>query len=127
MNQFFLFLLGGGIAAALNWASRFLFSLWMPFSLAVVSAFFVGLVTGFVLMRAIVFDGNKKPIAPQLLIYLVINLVALGQTLLISLVMVTWVLPFAGVVTHAEAIGHLAGVLAPVVTSYFGHKYFTFR
>ncbi len=127
MSQFILFLLGGGIAAGLNWASRFVFSLWMPFSFAVVAAFFVGLVAGFLIMRVFVFDGEKKPVAPQALIYVVINLFALAQTLLISLAMVKWVLPAAGLSTHAEAIGHLTGVLAPVATSYFGHKFFTFR
>ena len=28
---------------------------------------------------------------------------------------------------HAEAIGHFAGVLVPVVTSYFAHRIYTFR
>lgn len=78
-------------------------------------------------MRGVVFHGETKPIAPQVFIYVLINLFALAQTLLISLAMVAWVLPAAGVSTHAEAIGHLIGVLAPVVTSYFGHKFFTFR
>jgi VIT1/CCC1 family predicted Fe2+/Mn2+ transporter len=27
----------------------------------------------------------------------------------------------------AEALAHLVGVLVPVVTSYFGHKFLTFR
>ena len=48
-------------------------------------------------------------------------------TLVISLLLARWLLPSLGIVTHAEALAHLVGVLVPVVTSYFGHKFLTFR
>lgn len=127
MEQFILFLVSGGIAAAANWGSRFLFSLWMPFEAAVVFAFMVGLVTGFVLMRAFVFAGAGRPIAPQAGRYLVVNAAALAQTLAVSVILARWALPAMGVQEHAEAIGHLVGVLFPVVTSYFAHRMYTFR
>ena len=127
MQQFILFLLSGGIAAAANWGSRFAFSLWMPFEAAVVCAFIVGLVTGFLLMRAFVFAGGGRPIAPQAGRYLVVNAAALAQTLIVSVALAHWALPALGVHEHAEAIGHLVGVLFPVVTSYFMHRTYTFR
>ena len=127
MKQFVKFLLCGGLAAGLNWASRFLFSIWMPFEYAVVAAFFVGLISGFLMMRLYVFDGKEKPVMPQASKYAFINMLALVQTLIISVVLARWVLPAWGVVVHAEALAHLAGVLMPVVTSYFGHKLLTFR
>jgi len=64
-RQFALFLASGGVAAAMNWGSRFVFSRWMSFELAVVFAFCVGLATGFVLMRAFVFAGGGRPVVPQ--------------------------------------------------------------
>jgi len=78
-------------------------------------------------MRAFVFDGLNKPIVPQAGKYLVVNLLALLQTFLISMLLARWVLPAVGIIEHAEALGHLVGVLVPVVTSYFGHKFLTFR
>jgi len=42
-------------------------------------------------------------------------------------VLARWVLPSIGIVEHAEALAHLVGVLVPVVTSYFGHKRWSFR
>ena len=126
-KQFALFLVSGGLAAALNWGSRFLFSGLFRFEAAVVLAFLVGLLSGFILMRLFVFNGAGKPIAPQVGKYIAINLFALLQTLVISLVLARWVLPSFGIVVHAEALAHLVGVLVPVVTSYFGHKLFTFR
>jgi putative flippase GtrA len=126
-KKIFYFLLSGGVAAGLNWGSRFLFSEIFTFELAVVLAFFVGLLAGFGLMRAFVFDGANKPILPQASKYLAVNLFALLQTFLISLLLARWVLPAVGIIDHAEALGHLVGVLVPVVTSYFGHKFLTFR
>jgi putative flippase GtrA len=126
-RQFILFLASGGIAAALNWGSRFLFSLWLPFEAAVVLAFCVGLFSGFVLMRTIAFAAGDKPALPQLGRYLLVNAAALLQTLVISVVLARWVLPAVGLGAHAEALGHLAGVLFPVLTSYLMHRAFTFR
>ena len=127
MRQFALFLVSGGLAAAMNWGSRFLFSRFMPFEAAVVAAFLVGLLTGFVLMRAFVFDAGGRPVLGQAGRYLVVNAAALAQTLVVSVVLARWALPAIGVHEHAEAIGHLVGVLFPVVTSYFAHRVYTFR
>lgn len=126
-KQFLYFILSGGLAAGLNWGSRFLFSLLVSFEVAVVLAFLFGLLSGFVLMRFFVFDGTGKPIVPQVGKYIAVNFFALLQTLLISILFARWVLPVAGITEHAEALGHLVGVLVPVVTSYFGHKFLTFR
>ncbi|HEY6822454.1 MAG TPA: GtrA family protein [Burkholderiales bacterium] len=127
VRRFALFLLSGGAAAAANWGSRFLFSLWMPFEAAVVAAFMVGLVTGFVLMRVFVFEGVARPVLPQAGRYAIVNAAALMQTFVVSVVMARWALPAVGVREHAEPLGHLAGVLFPVVTSYFAHRMYTFR
>jgi putative flippase GtrA len=126
-RQFLLFLASGGFAAAMNWGSRFLFSLWMPFGVAVVLAFGVGLVSGFVLMRLFVFDAGERPVLPQARRYVLVNMAALAQTLVVSVVLARWALPAVGIHEHAEAIGHLVGVLFPVVISYFAHRIYTFK
>ncbi|MGJ0486938.1 MAG: GtrA family protein [Methylomicrobium sp.] len=127
MRQFFLFLLCGGLAAALNWGSRFIFSIWLPFELAVVAAFFVGLLSGFLLMRWFVFNGKGQTLIPQAGKYLLVNILALIQTLLISTLFARLLLPEIGLVKNIEALAHLVGVLAPVITSYIGHKRWSFR
>jgi putative flippase GtrA len=127
LKQFALFLMSGGVAAGLNWGSRFVFSEYFRLEVAVILAFFVGLITGFVMMRMFVFSGAGKPILPQAGKYIAINLFALVQTLFITLVFARWLLPSLGFVVHADAIAHLIGVLVPVATSYFGHKFLTFR
>ena len=121
------FLICGGIAAGANFGSRFLFSEFFPFEVAVILAFFFGLTVGFLLMRSFAFAGGEKPIMQQFFFYTSINFLALAQTLLISSLLVRWWLPFLGIFDNAEAWGHLVGVLVPVVTSYYGHRFITFR
>ena len=126
-RQFLFFLLSGGIAAALNWGSRFVFSRWMAFEWAVVCAYGVGMATAFILMRTIAFEGRGKPALPQAGRFALVNAAALAQTWIVSVVMTRWALPSVGITTHAEALGHLVGVLFPVFTSYIAHRKYTFR
>ncbi len=126
-GQFLRFTAAGGVAAAANYGSRFIFSLWFPFPAAIVLAYVVGMATAFVLMRQHVFDGRGKPVGRQMLWFTVINLLAVLQTLVVSLLLARWLLPAMGVQTQVEAIAHLIGVIFPIGTSYLGHRYATFK
>ncbi|MDQ0587769.1 GtrA family protein [Variovorax paradoxus] len=126
-SQFIRFLIAGGVAAAANYGSRFLFSIWLSYGPAIVLAYLVGMSVAFVLMRQHVFSAAGGALGPQVAKFVAVNLLAVIQTLIISLVLARWILPSLGVVTHAEAIAHLAGVLIPVATSYFGHRMLTFK
>jgi putative flippase GtrA len=126
-RRFGLFLIAGGIAAAANYGSRFGFSLWFSYPVAIVLAYLVGMAVAFVLMRQYVFEGRGKALAPQVVRFTVVNVLAVLQTLIVSLVLARWALPAMGVIEHAEAIAHAVGIAVPVVTSYFGHRLATFR
>lgn len=125
--EFLRFLIAGGIAAGANFGSRFVFSMFLDYGFAVFFAYLVGMLLAFLLMRGHVFDAKSGPLAPQVAKFVGVNVVAVLQTLVISLVLARWLLPSLGIVEHAEALAHLVGVLVPVVTSYFGHKLLTFR
>jgi putative flippase GtrA len=125
--QFLRFLIAGGIAAAANFGSRFVFSAFFEYGVAVFLAYLVGMLVAFLLMRGHVFDAYSGSLAPQIGKFAAVNLLAALQTLLISLLLAHLILPAVGVITYAEALAHLVGVLVPAVTSYFGHKLLTFR
>ncbi|MBP2194653.1 GtrA family protein [Pantoea cypripedii] len=125
--QFLRFLVAGGIAASANFGSRFVFSMFVGYGFAVFFAYLVGMLVAFLLMRGHVFNASQGTLAPQVYKFVAVNILAVLQTLAISLLLARWLLPSFGIVDHAEAIGHLVGVLVPVVTSYFGHKLLTFR
>jgi putative flippase GtrA len=122
-----LFLVAGGVAAAANYGSRFIFSLWVTFPVAIVLAYLVGMIVAFVLMRHYVFEGRGKALGPQVWKFTLINILAVAQTLVVSLLLARWLLPWAGVTRHVDAIAHAVGVAVPLVTSYFGHRLATFR
>jgi len=126
-RRFGMFLVAGGIAAAANYGSRFGFSAWFSYPVAIVMAYLIGMVVAFALMRRYVFEGGGKPLGPQIARFVGVNVLAVVQTLVVSLVLARWVLSAVDVPRHAEAIAHAVGVAAPVVTSYFGHKLATFR
>jgi putative flippase GtrA len=126
-RRFGLFLVAGGLAAATNYGSRFGFSLWFNYPVAIVLAYLVGMTVAFVLMRQYVFDGTGKALGPQVVKFILVNVLAVLQTLAVSLVLARWLLPASGVESHVEAIAHAFGVAVPAVTSYLGHKKATFR
>lgn len=125
--QFFRFLLAGAVAACANYGSRFVFSLWTSYELAIVLAYLVGMTVAFILMRGQVFYAKRKALWPQVTRFIAVNILAVLQTLVISIVLARRVFPDLGIIEQAEALAHLAGVSVPVVSSYFGHRYLTFR
>ena len=125
--QFVRFLFAGGIAAGANYGSRFLFSRWVGYEQAIILAYLVGMLVAFVLMRGHVFAGKGHALTPQIAKFVGVNVLAVLQTLVISVVLARWLLPDLGFPEHAEALAHLVGLLVPVGTSYFFHKYLTFR
>lgn len=126
-SQVARFLAVGGMAAAANIGSRIIFSRWLPYIPAITLAFCVGLTTGFLLNRSLVFVKSGKHWSNEALWFTTINLFGLGQTILISWLLAEFLLPRIGVQKFSEAIAHSIGVLVPVFTSFVGHKFITFR
>lgn len=126
-REFARFLAAGAIAAAANFLSRIGFSMLMPLAAAVVCAYLVGMAVAFVLMRAHVFPPGRGSLARQVGGFVAVNVLAVLQTLVVTLALARWALPALGVERHVEEIAHAAGVAVPIVTSFFGHKHFSFR
>lgn len=132
-KQFLSFIVCGGIAALANIASRIVFSLWMNYSLAIVFAFIVGMITAFILFRVFVFSEKRKKdsyrfnVVTQILWYIFINAIALLQTWGISIILYSYIFPYFEYQLYPDTTAHIVGVMVPVITSYIGHKFLTFR
>ena len=126
-RQFLVFLLTGGIAAAVNFGSRILYNQWMSFSAAIVLAYVTGMVTAFVLARLFVFRDSQRALHHSALYFVLVNGVAVLQTWAISLLLADWLLPALGVHQYVHELAHAAGVVVPVFTSYLGHKHLSFK
>lgn len=126
-RRFFYFSLAGGTAALVNFGSRIAFSHFMAYALAIVLAYCLGMLTAFLLNRVFVFTDAVTPLRHQALWFVTINVAAVLQTLLVSLLLARWVFPWLGMTFHPEVVAHAFGVVVPVVTSYVGHKRLTFK
>lgn len=126
-RQLLLFLAAGGIAAGVNFLSRIVLSDWMPYAAAIVVAYILGMITAFALNRFFVFKYATNALHHQMLWFVAVNVAAVLQTLLISLLLARTIFPLAGFDWHAETVAHAIGVAVPVLTSYIGHKHLSFR
>lgn len=126
-KQFILFLLTGGIAAAVNFGSRILYSQRFDFSTAVILAYMTGMITAFVLAKLFVFKKSQQSVHRSALFFVLVNLVAILQTWGISMGLAHYLLPSLGVTLYVQEIAHATGVAVPVFTSYIGHKRWSFR
>ncbi|MDC8745791.1 GtrA family protein [Xanthomonas campestris] len=122
-----MFLAAGGVAAGVNFGSRIALGHWMSYVPSIVIAYLLGMLTAFTLNKLFVFSAAGNRIHHQVMWFIAINLAAVAQTILISLLFARWLLPILGIDFHNETIAHGIGVAVPVVTSYFGHKHFSFR
>lgn len=126
-QQFLRFLVTGGCAAAVNFLSRIAFSQFVSFSAAVTMAYGMGMVTAFVLARTFVFKDSVHSTAHSAFYFFMVNMVALAQTWLVSTGLAFHVFPALGMHWHPTELAHLAGILTPAFTSYWGHKKLTFQ
>ena len=117
----------GGIAAALNFGSRIVLGQWLSYTTSIVLAYLIGMATAFILNRLFVFRTTTTALQKQIGWFVLVNVAAVLQTLAISVILARWVLPGIGVEWHNETLAHAVGVAVPVITSYIGHKYLTFR
>lgn len=119
--------MAGAAAAIVNFGARLALSFWLPYAVAIVLAYCLGMATAFVLNRRFVFRAATTSLFQQVLWFVAVNMIALAQTLAISLLLANLVLPGIGLNWHAEEFAHAVGIAVPILTSYVGHKKWTFR
>ncbi len=126
-KQFALFLLTGGMAALVNFTSRILLSRFVDYSIAILLAYIIGMITAFILAKRFVFKESQQRIRHSVLYFILVNLVAVLQTWIISLGLAYYVLPYFGFKQFVSEIAHAIGLIFPIVTSYIGHKKYSFN
>ncbi|MFT8417530.1 MAG: GtrA family protein [Acetobacter sp.] len=124
---FVRFLMTGGIAAAMNIGSRYLLNDFVPFGWSVMLAYFIGMLTAYILARIFVFTPTDRGIASELWRFALVNLVALLIVWTTTMVLAFEIFPAIRFTWHPEDVAHFIGVLSPVIPSFIGHKYFSFK
>lgn len=124
--QFSRFLATGGIAALVNLGGRYLLNFLVVFEIAVVLAYLLGMITAFVLMRSYVFGASQRFIGAEIYRFVLVNGVALVFVWLVSVGLHRIAFPAVGFTWHPDTVAHAIGVAVPALTSYFGHRFYTF-
>jgi len=126
-GEFFQFLMVGGLAAGINFISRIGFSELVSYRLAIVLAYIVGMITAFILSKHYVFEQSGRHFKDELRDFTIVNIFAVIQVWLISVGLAEYFFPYISFNYYPEEIAHLIGLGIPAVTSYFGHKHFSFK
>lgn len=124
--EFLRFVLVGGLAALVNWVSRLVFSFVTSFEIAVALAYFVGMTVAYILNRRFVFDRSGRSVGNEYIRFVLVNVIALAQVWIVSVGLARIIFPAIDWQFYPEAIAHAVGVASPIVTSYLGHRYFTY-
>lgn len=125
-TEFSRFVLTGGFAAGVNFLSRIGLNDFMSYRLAVFFAYLVGMATAFFLSKIFVFKNSGQSTSTEFFKFAIVNVFAVIQVWLISVGLVEYGFPSISFLFYPEEVAHLIGISVPVITSYYGHKYFTF-
>ena len=125
-RRFVLFLFNGGIALTVNLVSRYFWNMVMPFQAAVIVAYLCGMAVAFALFRMFVFEPTARSARSQFTRFALVNLVAVIQVWAISVLLADYLFPALKMNWHAHDVAHFIGAVVPVLSSYLGHKHFSF-
>ena len=126
-HQFFLFILTGGFAALINVLSRVVLSFYFKFELSILIAYGMGMITAYLLAKRYVFLTPQKSYRRSFAAFALVNLIAVIQTWLVSMGLRIWLMQILNTIALADLIAHCFGVAIPIFTSFYGHKYISFR
>jgi putative flippase GtrA len=126
-KEFALFIFYGGLAAIINFFTRFLFNEFMSFGFAVVCSYITAMLAAYVLMRNKVFQKTQKNVKTELSFFVLVNLFAIALSWAVSVSLAEYFFPKMELELYRYEIAHLCGIIVPAISSYFGHKNLTFR
>lgn len=127
-RRFIIFLLCGGMSALCNVTSRLIFSEFIPFGQAVIAAYFVGMITAFVLFKVFAFDAKSSyRTKTEAYRFFLVNCWGLFQVYILSSLLRLAISNFGTEIFWSENISHFLAIGSLAITSFFLHNYFTFK
>lgn len=128
MKEFLSFIFVGSLAATINFFSRIFFSHFFSFTFSIFSAYIVAMIFAYIFSNKIVFKSQPRRQKYRSYIYFVlVNLIAILQIWIFSIFFSGYLLPYLGIHSNVYEISHAISIAIPVFSSYFGHKFFTFK
>lgn len=125
-GQFLKFVVAAGLSVPVNLAARALLSLVMPYEVAVVLSHLCGMLTAYVLTRRFVFERSGRRASRELARFAVVNVLSLVVTWVVAVGLLRIVFPRIGFDTAPELVAHIIGLAFASVTSFYGHRHYSF-
>ena len=126
-KEFIQFLFVGGIAASVNFISRIGFNEFFSYRLSIVLAYIVGMIIAFLLFKHYVFEKSGKHYIEEVKNFTLVNIFSIIQVWFISVGLAEYLFPYLKFNIYPEEVAHFIGLGIPAISSYFGHKYFSFN
>jgi putative flippase GtrA len=124
---FLVFVCIGAFSSLVNLVARIIFGYYSSYEASIILAFTVALATAFILNRLLIFKGVNGHVSEQFFKFLIVNLIALVQIFLVAQMFAYYILPAIGWNWHSETVAHAIGLVSPLLTSYWVHKFWTFK
>ena len=126
-KQFVLFIITGGTSAIINIFSRIILSNFFRFEIAILISYGIGMLIAFILAKRFVFLNSNKSIKKSFPAFALVNLISVLQTFFVSIFIKNLFINFFDNLSFIELISHTCGLGILVFTSFYGHKYITFK
>ena len=124
--QFLKFLVAAGLSVPVNLGSRVLLSRVMPYEAALVVSHLCGMLTAFLLTRRFVFERSGRRVSNELTRFALVNVLSLVMTWVVAVGLLRLVFPRIGFDIHPELVAHIAGLGLASLTSFYGHRTYSF-
>jgi putative flippase GtrA len=124
--QFLKFLVAAGLSVPVNLGSRVLLSRVMPYEAALVASHLCGMLTAFLLTRSFVFERSGRRASNELVRFTLVNALSLLVTWVVAVGLLRLVFPRVGFDTYPELVAHTAGLGLASLTSFYGHRRYSF-
>ena len=126
-RQFIIFIITGGTSAIINILSRIILSNFFRFEIAILISYGIGMIIAFLLAKRYVFLNSNKSIKKSFPAFALVNLISVLQTFFVSIFIKKWLIIFLDNLSFIELVAHTFGLGILVFTSFYGHKYITFK
>jgi len=126
-TEFLQFLFVGGIAAGINFISRIGFNEFFSYRISIVLAYIVGMIVAFILFKHFVFAKSGQHYIDEVKGFIIVNIFGIAQVWLISVGFAEYFFPYIKLEFYPNEIAHFIALGVPAISSYFGHKYFSFK
>jgi len=125
-KQFLLFFTAGSFSAILHWLARVFLSVWLPFAWAVLIAYIIGIIIGFLLNSFLVFPNSDKARHAQARDFILVNLSFMPLVWSASMQVNNWLKTHA-MLSHTEELAHAIAIPLPMFATFLIYKFFAFK